>query len=67
MALLTRTKITWTAQSSVSTRPPSTTASRGRRYGNQKPGTRNRMPVHPGNRNPKLPDLTPLTTGAPRD
>ena len=40
----------------ASTRPPSTTQSRGRQTGNRKPGTRNPMPRHPGaNRNLGIP------------
>ena len=50
------TSTPWTARSSASTRPPSPTASRGRQNGNRKPGTRNRMPPHPGaNRNSSSP------------
>ena len=41
-----RTPTPWTARSSASTRPPSTTASRGRQSGSRKPGTRNPMPLH---------------------
>ena len=51
-----RTPTPWTARSSASTRPPSTTASRGHRNGSQKPGTRNRTPLHLGaNRSSSIP------------
>ena len=51
-----RTPTPWTARSSASTRPPSTTASPGRHSGSRKPGTRNPMPLHPGaNRNSRTP------------
>ncbi len=48
-----RTPTPWTARSSANTRPPSTTASNGRRNGSRKPGMRDRIPLHLG-RDPQL-------------